>query len=386
MRNTISVKPELIRWAIKRSGLAFADLAANVPHLADWQSGKKEPTLRQLEDFAKRTTTPLGYFFLSVPPVEKLAIPDFRTMDDSVPERPSPNLLDTLYDMQRRQHWMRDYLIEQGHEELPFVGSARMSRPIESVAVSIREALGLDGDWAEQCRSWEDALRKLRAAIEDIEIMVAASGVVGLNNTRALDPDEFRGFVLSDRHAPLIFVNAADSKSAQMFTLAHELAHVWVGKDGVFNLINTMPASDEVEEFCNHVAAEFLVPADNFRTHWPGVKDATNPFKKLAGSFKVSPIVVARRALDMDLIDRARFYAFYAQNQLEWRKNKETKESSGGNFYATQNIRLGRRFSLAVVQAAREGKLLYRDAYQLTGLRGKTFERYAAQVIQPSKV
>ena len=329
--------------------------------------------------------TPLGYLFLSEPPVEKLGIPDFRTKGDRVPKRPSPNLIETLHDMQRRQDWMRDYLIEEGQDELPFIGSVRLSDSVADVASDIRRVLGLDDNWSEQCSGWENALRKLRLEIDEIGVLVAASGVVGLNNRRKLDPDEFRGFVLSDRHAPLIFVNAADSKSAQMFTLAHELAHLWLGKDALFNLVDLMPVEDDVERFCNQVAAEFLVPAEKLRASWPEADGTASPFKKLAGWFKVSPIVIARRALDLRLIDKQQFIAFYRQNQMEWEKSQRTKQSSGGNFYATQNVRLGHRFSLAVVHAAREGKLLYRDAYHLTGLRGKTFDEYAQRVTRATE-
>jgi len=382
MSNTVSVKPELFRWAIKRSGLTFADLSAKIPQLSAWQSGQKEPTMRQLEEFAKRTMTPLGYLFLSKPPVEKFAIPDFRTKTDHAPKQPSPNLIETLHDMQRRQEWMRDYLIEEGHDALAFVGSAKTSDPIVKVAAEIRRVLGLDDDWSEHCANWEDALRKLRDSMDEVGIMVATSGVVGLNNRRKLDPDEFRGFVLSDSHAPLVFVNGADTKSAQMFTLAHELAHVWLGKDGLFNLVNTMPGDDEAEKYCNRVAAEFLVPAEAMRANWPEVADSANPFDKLARTFKVSPIVIARRALDLRFIDQSRFFAFYRQKQLEWEKNKEKKETSGGNFYATQAVRLGRKFSSTVVRAVRADKLLYRSAYQLTGLSGQTFDSYATRILR----
>ncbi len=380
MADTVSVKAELIRWAIDRSGLSFDELATKFPALDKWQTGDKQPTMKQLEAFAKRTMTPFGYLFLAAPPAESLPIPDFRTVGDTPIGRPSPNLLDTIHDMQRRQQWMRDYLIEQGQEALPFLGSFKELGRIKALAVRIRETLGLENDWSEKCPTWEDALRQLRSAIEDIGIMVSTSGVVGLNNKRKLDPEEFRGFVLCDRYAPLIFVNGADSKSAQMFTLAHELAHIWLGKDGIFNLIQTMPANDETEKFCNRVAAEFLVPADKLSDRWPQVENSDKPFQKLSRGFKVSPLVAARRALDLELISRTRFFAFYNQYQREWQAAKEEKQTTGGNFYLTQDVRLGRRFAYAVVQAVREGQLLYREGYQLTGLKGDTFERYAARL------
>ena len=228
---TILVKPELIRWARKRSGLTVEELQHKFPKFSQWESGDAEPTLRQVENIAKATFTPLGYFFLPSPPVETLPIPDFRTVGDVPIDRPSPNLFDTLHDMQRRQDWMRDEVIENGQDKLNFVRSGKGLSVLE-LAGKIRETLGLSDGWSERCTAWEEALRELRNAVERLRILVAITGVVGLNNRRSLDPQEFRGFVLCDDYAPLIFVNGADSKSAQMFTLAHELAHLWLGEDG----------------------------------------------------------------------------------------------------------------------------------------------------------
>jgi Zn-dependent peptidase ImmA (M78 family) len=382
MASTVAVKPDVIRWAVERSGLPFEDLAGKFPHLNAWQAGEREPTLKQLEAFARRTMTPLGYLFLPEPPMENLPLPDFRTKDDKPVGRASPNLLDTVHEMQRRQQWMRDHLIEQGQEELLFVGSAKEHDSIKMLAIQVRERLGLEANWTEECSNWEEALRKLREAMEEIGILVSTSSVVALNNTRKLDPEEFRGFVLCDRHAPLIFVNGADAKSAQMFTLAHELAHIWLGRDGIFNLVNLMPAGDDTERFCNQVAAEFLIPADKLKARWPQAKGSEKPFRTLSYWFKVSPLVAARRALDLGLVSRGRFFAFYRQQLSEWRtqRAKAKEKASGGDFYATQSVRLGRRFASAVLQAVRAGQLLYHDAFQMTGLKGATFDRFAARL------
>src|SRR5260370_42384655 len=105
MPNRVSIKPELIRWAIKRSGLPFGELVERFPNLEQWQLGDKQPTLKKLEEFAPRTMTPFVYLFLPEPPVEKLPLPDFRTVGDKPIDRPSPNLLDTIHDMQCRQDW-----------------------------------------------------------------------------------------------------------------------------------------------------------------------------------------------------------------------------------------------------------------------------------------
>jgi Zn-dependent peptidase ImmA (M78 family) len=153
------------------------------------------------------------------------------------------------------------------------------------------------------------------------------------------------------------------------------LAHLWVGRGGVFNLEALQPANDEVEIFCNRVAAELLVPAQDLRRQWAEAQEADEPFQFLARYFKVSPLVAARRALDLGLLHRNEFFDFYRDYQADERRQK--RKSSGGDFYATQGMRVGERFANAVIRAVKEGRLLYRDAYRLTGLHGKTFDRYA---------
>ncbi len=371
---TVAVEPEIIRWAIDRSGLSPDDLAS-FP-VEDWQAGRKQPTLRKLEDFAKKTMVPLGYLFLAKPPVETIPLPDFRTVGDTPLRRPSPNLIDTLHTMQRRQAWMRDYLLEMGHDALPFVGSVKVGQLVAEVVALIRSALGLAVGWAERESNWQEALRRLRRAIEGAGILVAVNGIVGNNTKRKLDPQEFRGFVMADRIAPLIFVNGSDSQSAQIFTLAHELVHVWCGQDGLFNLLAMRPANDRVEKYCNRVAAEFLVPKEKLSGLWPKYEEAEGRFEALAREFKVSPLVVAQRALDLDFIEQGAFFVFYNQ-YLEKLSRLESQKRRGGDFYRNVSARIGDRFGYAVIQSAKEGRLLYRDAYALIGLSGKTFDEYA---------
>jgi Zn-dependent peptidase ImmA (M78 family) len=389
MAEYVSIKPELIRWAINRSRLPLHDLTAAFPKLDQWLGGKQQPTYRQLELFAHKTMTPLGYLFLDKPPQEQIDIPDFRTVGDTPIDRPSPNLLETIQVMKRRQAWMREYLIEEGQGPLDFIGSAQQTRNVVSLAVRIREKLGLDPDWAEVHPTWEEALRTFRNAAERIGILVTSSAIVGLNTHRSLDPQEFRGFVLCDEFAPLVFVNGADSKSARMFTLAHELAHLWLGKDGLFNLIKMMPHHDAMERFCNEVAAEFLVPRHKLQQRWHEASASGRPFQTIGRWFKVSPVVAARRALDLNLISKTGFFAFYEADRREWQRRKaeekQKKTRGGPNFYDVQDTRLGKRFAYAVVSAAREGRLLYRDAYALTDLKGGTFDRYANLLLQRTK-
>jgi Zn-dependent peptidase ImmA (M78 family) len=215
--------------------------------------------------------------------------------------------------------------------------------------------------------------------MEESGILVAANGVVGNNTHRKLNPDEFRGFVLVDQYAPLVFVNGADGKAAQMFTLAHELAHVLFGSSAAFDLREMQPATDPIEQACNLVAAEFLVPESELRPVWPSIERLSEPFQAIARKFKVSVLVAARRVLDLHLIRQETFLDFYRVYEQEERR-KVLRGQQGGDFYASQNLRIGKRFARAVIRAAREGNLLYSEAYRLTGLYGSSFDRYAASL------
>lgn len=375
----VTVSSEVLSWAIVRSGRSLHDLRQRFPKLSEWQRGRGQPTLKQLEAFAHATGAPLGFLFLERPPEERLPIPHFRTAREALSRSPSADLLEMVYAMQRRQAWMREYLIEEGQGPLLYVNSARPENSPQTIAVRIREALGLQGDWAADCRTWSEALRRLRQVMEEGGILVVASSVVGNNTHRRLDVDEFRGFVLVDEYAPLVFVNAADAKAAQMFTLAHELAHVWFGSSAAFDLRQMQPADDPTERVCNGVAAEFLVPEAALRRIWPSVRQAAEPFQAIARQFKVSVLVAARRALDLGLIPRREFFEFY-QAYLEDERRTGAGATEGGDFYATQGLRVSLRLALAVVRAAREGRLLYREAYELTGLYGNTFEKFASRL------
>lgn len=370
----VDVNPELIQWAVTRAG--GSDLfEGNFPKLTEWLRKESNPTLKQLEKLAKATAVPLGYFFLSEPPHEEITIPQYRTVGDEEPPQPSPDLIDTLHTMEKRQDWMRDYLRELGNEPLLFVGSAKLTDNPEVIADKMKKKLGLANGWASECSTWEQSLRFLINTIEKIGVLVAVNGIVGNNTHRKLDVNEFRGFVLVDEYAPLIFINGADGKAAQMFTLAHELAHIWYGKSGIFDLKQLQPSNDEIEKDSNQTAAEFLVPKQEMIQIWSSIKNDQGRFQQVARQFKVSELVVARRALDLNLITGDEYFQFYNS-----RSKVHEQNGTRGNFYATQNQRIGRRFAEAVISEAKSGRLLYRDAYRLTGLTGKTFEEFAKRL------
>lgn len=374
----IDVRPHMLEWACERAGVQPAALEERLPQLTAWIRREKRPTFKQLERLANLTNTPLGYLFLPEPPEEPLPVTDFRTLSRRPRPTPSPDLLDTLYSMQRRQRWLRDVLVESEAEPLAFVGSARLDDDPEAVGREMRRLLGLADGWGAGVRSWQGAVSDLRRAIEQLGVMAVVNGIVGNNTHRKLDVDEFRGFALTDPFAPLIFVNGADSRSAQMFTLAHELAHVWLGLEGVSGFNALLPGGSDVEDWCNRAAAELLVPARELRARWSTLRRRHAPFQDLARAFKVSPIVAARRALDLALIERTEFFEFY--EAYLGRERQVAAGSEGGDFYNNQNTRIGDLFGNQVVRAAVEGRIGFKEAYDLTGLRGGTFQKYARRL------
>ncbi len=213
----VEVRPALLRWARERASVEPADLVRRFPRLAEWESEEVCPTRKQLERFAKATRTPLDYLLLSEPPVERVPIPDFRTGGNRRNDLPSPDLLDSIQFCRQRQEWYREFARSQGNHPLSFVGSAKLNSDIEATATAIRTAPGFDLE--DRRKTWNDALRLLIQQADALGILVMVSSVVGNNNYRRLDADEFRGFALADDLAPLVFINGADSKAVGANTM-----------------------------------------------------------------------------------------------------------------------------------------------------------------------
>ena len=374
----VPVPPGMLRWACERAGHDVAHVGERVPQLRAWLRGERQPTLKQLERLARVTHTPLGYLFLSEPPDERLPVPDHRTLSGAAAAKPSPDLLDTLYTMQLRQAWLRDALVEQGAEPLAFVGGSRLADDPDAAGREMRRALGLDGGRAAGVRTWQEAVGRLRRTIEQLGVMAVINAVVGNNTHRRLRVEEFRGFALTDPYAPLIFVNGADAESAQMFTLAHELAHIRLGTEGICGFDTLLPGGTEVEEWCSRAAAELLAPARDVRARWTEAGRSPDPFGSLARAFRVSPSVAARRAFDLTLIDRGTFLDF-REGHVK-REGGSGTMATGGGFFNDQDSRVGPLFATHVISAAMEGRVGFKEAYDLTGLRGGTFRKYARRL------
>lgn len=373
----VTVKPELSRWAAERSQIEPEILSRRFPALHKWETGETKPTLRQLEDFARATHAPVGFLFLTEPPAERIPIPDFRTIRDERIRRPSPNLLDTIYLCQQRQDWYHDFAQSLGQERRSFVGSIAPGTAVKDAAALMRAQLAFSTDARRQSSTWEVALRTFVQLAEDVGVLVMVSAVIGNNTHRKLDPAEFRGFALVDDLAPLVFVNGADTKAAQMFTLAHELVHIWSGRSGVVDAdVSAVPAGHE--RWCNEVAAELLVPLDEFRLERRAGAELRSELDRLARVFKVSTLVILRRMNDAGYLTGDRYWQEFRE---ELALLRSIERGSGGNFYLTQPVRNSRRFTRALIADTLEGNTLYRDAFRMLGVStGAPFRELGAKL------
>lgn len=364
--NRVPVNPNLLCWARERAGYSVAALAVRFPKIAAWEDGKVQPTIKQLEAFAKATRTPIGFLFLAEPPVEQLPIPDFRTVANVSPERPSPDLLDTVYLCQQRQDWYRNYARSVLDHPLEFVGAVRVGSDVVETAARMRQALGIDLDERNRLATWTDALRRLIEQADALGILVMVSGVVGSNSRRKLDPQEFRGFALVDPWAPLVFINGTDSKAAQMFTLAHELAHIWLGKSGISDTSPSAVPDQESERWCNRVAAELLVPLDVLRSELNTRAGLEVDLNDLARRFKVSTLVILRRIHDAGQLSHDELWAAY---EAELSRLRKSPTSAGGDFYRTLSARVSKRFARALIESTLEGRNSFTETFRMLGVK-----------------
>lgn len=378
----VDVAPELLRWAVRRSGWDEEIASRRAPKLSAWLDEKERPTLKQLKKFANDTHTPFGLLFLPEPPEETVPIPDMRTMGNLGVHQPSADLLDTIYLCLRRQEWYREYALLNGFDEISFVGSTTVDTPVISVANQIRNVLGFGLSERKVFPDWEQALRRLIDYIEDTGVLVMVNGIVGSNTHRKLDPSEFRGFALADPLVPLIFVNGADTKAAQIFTLIHELAHIWLGGSALSDAAMTATGEPEEERWCNQVAAEVLVPLTLLVEEFNGVIDV-DELERLAKRFRVSTLVVLKRLYDAKALDWDSYLQEYEKEKQRVLAILTSRrgDKGGGNYYYTQPLRLSRSFSRAVISSTFEGSTSYREAYQLLGTKKhRTFENLAEQL------
>ena len=364
----------MIRWARERLGDTMAEFAKRMDvkemRVVAWENGDAFMTYNQIKRLADQSLLPVGLLFLESPPNLSLGLADFRSFENktSASRAPSPELYAVVSSMKYRQGWYREYLKENGCEPLSYVGSLTLRSPVGDAVGILHEVLQWDDEAVNLCKDWESYFDKLTTAMEDVAgILVMRNSVVENNTSRRLNLHEFRGFALSDEYAPLVFVNAADSKGAQLFTLVHEAVHILLNEGGISNnnLAENVHAH-AVERYCNAVAGEFLVEEKALKAHWAEVssreKDWLKRLSDLSRQFKLSRQVILHRCQSLDLIPQP--VAQFLWTELK--KAEAARITSGkGNFYAILKNRVSRLFARMVIAENESGNISFTDAFRL---------------------
>jgi Zn-dependent peptidase ImmA (M78 family)/DNA-binding XRE family transcriptional regulator len=367
------ITAKMVRWARERVNMNPAELARKMnikpEKIKAWEDEDAYPTFNQAQELAKKLKIPFGYLYLISPPSEDLPLPDLRTIPGTPPAKPSPDFLDVLYDALRKQQWFREYLENEKANTIPFISRFKLTDNPLNVAIDIQKTLGIDNTLRQRAKNWEDFLTLLTQKAEEARILVLRSGIVGNNTYRKLNTQEFRGFAISDTLAPLVFINGNDYKTAQIFTLVHELAHLWVGQSGVSNPDYTLRANQQnnaIDRLCDSIAADVLVPSEDFLLRWESFDSIDDNIERLSIKYRVSAFVILRRAYVLGIIDKDVFLSKY--DELLTRIKRKSSES-GGDFYTMILTRNSATFTTRLLTSMSEGKVLPTEAARLLNLR-----------------
>jgi Zn-dependent peptidase ImmA (M78 family) len=377
------IKHDLLLWAVERAHIAIDVLSKKLSikeeKLQSWLEGEELPTFKQAQKLANALQVPFGYLFLSEPPKEQLPVPDLRTIRDDPTYHMSANFKELLYDLDRKQRWYREYILENGAERLDFIGKFSLQDSKESIVDDIRAKLQWNSDMKGITK--DNYLTEITKKIEELGILVMRSSYIGSNTRKSLSVQEFRGLAISDPYAPLIYVNTADAKSAQIFTLSHELAHLWIGESGISDLQMFINFDNHIEKLCNEIAAELLVPEDEFKKLYDANQSIKENCILIADTYHVSFVMALKRAYDLKFISFDDYKELYEEEMIKWEEIKLHKKNSGGDYYKTAGARISKLFSHSIISATLEGKLLYRDAAKLLNIKKmSTFEKYIKEM------
>lgn len=372
--NRIKVNKEIYRWAIKESRKSFEEIEDRFENIGAWMSQDILPTFRQVEELANFLKVPLGYMFLDNPPKTDIIESEFRTVGNKIPEI-SKELKDTLYNVGRKRDWLSDYRREKGWERLiPEDLLDLEEKDIYSICIIAKEHLDIDEFWYKEYSDTRVAFNYLREKLETSGITVMQSGVVGSNNNRKLNIDEFRGFLLYDDIAPIIFINSNDSMNGKIFTLIHEYIHFLLQKDDIF-IEEDIVSENKNEQFINRITAEFLIPKDHIEELWDYNVDINKQIQDLSKRFHVSIVALAIKLKDMNKINQETVNETKKYTEAMWENNNK-RTGGGGDYYNTTRSRLGNSFLSTVIQSSESGDISYTDAFKLLDNSVKAYDYF----------
>jgi Zn-dependent peptidase ImmA (M78 family) len=371
MSTRVKISPKNLVWATERSGLNIDNLFDVYPKAIDWIREESEPTVKQLESFAKKIHVPFGFLFLNKFPDEILPVIFYRSNGEII-ENPPLVIKDLVNQIKAKQEWLKDNLIENDYDKLDFIGVLKEYEKIDSVEAAeiIRTSLKLNKTWYEETKK-EKSFRYWIDKIEKNRIFVISTGYVS-HNKRTVDVDVCKGFTLVDDICPFIYINTNNLGGGRIFTLIHELIHVFVGHSIGIGYNPIHPSSEPLEKFCDSVASEILVPNSFFKISWNSTTGSfSEKFSTIAKQYHVSKLVIAKKALDYNFIQESDFWTFY-----NFYTNIPYKKTSGGDYWNSKPYEVSRKFYSYVDLALKQGKILPSNAYKLTNMKANTYEKF----------
>jgi len=378
------VNPGILVWARESAGLspekavskiAISDTkgATALDRLAQLESGAMAPTRPMLEKMAHHYHQPLLTFYLAFPPRKGNRGEDFRKLPKK-PSRSNEALVDiVLRDLCSRQMMVRGILEEEQEARiLDCIGSARDEADPVALAARIAKTITFDLTRYRKTPDLERARSYLRSRAEDVGIFVIFVDNLGSHHTK-ISVENFRGFALADHVAPFIAVNANDSIGAQIFTIVHELAHLWIGSTGV----SGKESARQVEKFCNDVASAFLLPEgteEMFRLADMPAREVVDMIQTFAHTRKVSNTMVAYTLHRDEVITfetYQRIAQLFSSSYQTQRKTKEFRKKGSGPAYSKlRRHRAGPALVNFVDRMLKSGAITTIKAGKILGVRG----------------
>lgn len=369
--NKIKVKKEIYEWAIKESQKDIEEIKIKFRNIEKWINQDEFPTFRQIEKLANFLKVPLGYMFLDKPPKSNIIESEYRTIGNKKPYI-SKNLKDTIYDMSRKQDWISEYRKDNGWDRIIVDNYNELDvDDILGIVKKAKEFINLEEFWYKDCKDNRIAYNFLREKLELKGIIVMQNGIVGSNTHRKLDIDEFRGFMLYDEYAPLIFINANDSITGKIFTLVHEFIHVLFKEDDILENIDLF-RDMKLESQINKITVEFLMPESHIKKYWNKQEKTLNQIEELSKLFNVSRLALAIRLNSLKLINQSLVREVNEVTKKDLKKKKD--KSNGGDYWVTYKSRYSNNFIETVIQGAESGEISYNYAFKLLDVRAKNYD------------
>lgn len=389
MADKAYITPNVLKWARESARMteetAAAKVAVSVERLRSWEDGTEQPTIRQAQTLAQAYKRPFALFFLPDIPRDFQPLQDFRKSDA---KQLTTTSIFMIREIQQKQAWISEVYAENQEEKLPFIGRFSINDQPQVVAADMLNTLGIhpaNYNTNNPIREWIDGAEKNG-------IFVSRTSFI--NSRLKLDSEELQGFAIADDLAPFVFVNSDDWNAPQLFTLVHELAHLWIAQTGISNEVEPeLTHKDKfhpVELFCNEVAAHALMPEEMVLGHGATAFQSSKEVFKLAKQFGVSSFALLVRALNLRLISLPTYQTLKKQAEVDFQafldkeeaKRKKQKEANKNSplYYPTTISRNGRLFIQVVLDAYRGGAIAPNLASSLLNVQTNKFAKLESKM------